>query len=125
MDGQQQLTPEQFITMIGNLELSSEQSDSSVFINRMSELREDVDELDSQVLELIGKRMDIVREMGHLKSEQKVSTLQPHRWQEILDDRVKRGANLELSEDFVLQVMQTIHEEAIRKQEVDRVDGAE
>jgi hypothetical protein len=32
---------------------------------------------------------------------------------------------LELSEDFVLQVMQSIHEEAIRRQEVDRVKGAE
>ncbi|MDF7825327.1 bifunctional 3-deoxy-7-phosphoheptulonate synthase/chorismate mutase type II [Pontiellaceae bacterium B12227] len=121
-DAAQQLTPEQFISMVGKLELSSEQSDSSVFMNRMSELREDVDALDSQVLELIGKRMDIVREMGRLKTEQKVSTLQPHRWQEILDDRVKRGAGLELSEDFVLQVMQSIHEEAIRKQEADRLD---
>ena len=121
-DAAQQLTPEQFVSMIGKLEFSSEQSDSSVFINRMSELRDDVDELDSQVLELIGQRMDIVREMGGLKSEQKVSTLQPHRWQEILDDRVKRGADLELSEDFVLQMMQSIHEEAIRKQEVDRLD---
>lgn len=122
-DAAQQLTPAQFISMIGTLELPSEQSDSSVFINRMSELREGVDELDSQMLELIGQRMQIVREMGHLKTEQKVSTLQPHRWQEILDDRVKRGAGLDLSEDFVLQVMQSIHEEAIRQQEVDRVDG--
>ena len=121
-DAAQQLTPEQFVSMIGKLEFSSEQSDSLVFVNRMSELRDDVDELDSQVLELIGQRMDIVREMGRLKSEQKVSTLQPHRWQEILDDRVKRGADLELSEDFVLQMMQSIHEEAIRKQEVDRLD---
>ena len=122
-DASQQLTPEQFISMVGNLERSSEKSDSSVFINRMSELREDVDELDSQVLELIGKRMKIVREMGRLKSEENVSTLQPHRWQEILNDRVRRGVDLELSEDFVLQVMQSIHEEAIRKQEVDRLEG--
>jgi len=50
-----------------------------------------------------------------------VSTLQPHRWQEILDDRVKRGETLELSEDFVLQMMQSIHEEAIRQQEADRI----
>jgi chorismate mutase len=124
-DAAQQLTPDQFHTLIGNLALPSEQSDSSVFINRMSELREGVDELDSQVLELIGKRMEIVREMGHLKSEQNVSTLQPHRWQEILEDRIKRGAGLHLSADFVMQIMQSIHEEAIRKQEVDRVEKRE
>ena len=73
------------------------------------------------MLELIGKRMEIVRKMGRLKSEYEVSTLQPHRWQAILDDRVKRGGGLNLSEDFVLQVMQSIHEEAIRQQEADRI----
>jgi chorismate mutase len=124
-DAAQQLTPNQFISMVGKLERSSEQSDSSVFINRMSELREHVDELDSQMLELIGRRMEIVQEMGRLKSEQKVSTLQPHRWQAILEDRVKRGSGLQLSADFVLQIMQSIHEEAIRQQEVQRVEGIE
>ncbi len=120
-DAAQQLTPHQFGSMIRNLELTHEESDSSVFRNRLSELRESVDEFDSSLLELIGKRMEVVREMGRLKSEQKVSTLQPHRWQEILDDRVKRGEKLELSEDFVLQMMQSIHEEAIRQQEADRI----
>jgi chorismate mutase len=124
-DAAQQLTPEQFLSMVGKLELPHEQSSSTVFMNRMSELREDVDELDSKMLELLGRRMEVVREMGRLKTQQNVSTLQPHRWQEILQDRVRKGLALELSEDFVLQVMQSIHEEAIRRQEADRVEGAE
>ena len=123
-DAAQQLTPEQFIAMIGMLELPHEQSGSEEFQTRMSGLREEVDELDSRLLELIGRRMEVVREMGRLKAEQQVSTLQPHRWQEILDDRVRKGKELRLSTDFVLQVMQSIHEEAILQQEADRVDGA-
>jgi len=107
--------------MVEGLELPSEESESTAFRNRMSELREDVDELDSRLLELLGRRMGIVREMGHLKAEQNVSTLQPHRWQEIVRDRVCKGRGLELSEDFVLQVMQSIHEESIRQQEADRI----
>lgn len=120
-DAAQQLTPDQFGSMIRNLELPREDSDSPVFQNSLSELREQVDELDGRLLELLGQRMDIVREMGRLKSQQKVSTLQPHRWQQILNDRVKRGGELALSEDFVLQMMQSIHEEAIRQQETDRI----
>ena len=123
-DAAQQLTPDQFVSMIDALKLPHEQSDSADFMERLSELREGVDELDSQLLELLGRRMDVVREMGRLKAEQNVSTLQPHRWQEILDDRVKKGASLALSEDFVLQLMQSVHEEAIRQQEKDRVEGA-
>lgn len=120
-DSAQQLTPEQFAHLVENLEISHEDTENTVFMNSMSELRDSVDELDSQMLELLGKRMGIVREMGRLKSEYDVSTLQPHRWQEILDDRVKRGGGLNLSESFVLQVMQSIHEEAIRQQEADRI----
>ncbi len=123
-DAAQQLTPVQFISMVRHLELSHEQSESPVFLNRMSGLRDSVDELDSQLLSLLGQRMDIVQEMGRLKTKQGISTLQPHRWQEIIDDRIAKGTRLNLSEDFVLQLMQSIHEEAIRKQEVERVEGA-
>lgn len=123
-DAAQQLTPDQLFSMVESLELSREESDSPAFVDRLSSLRENVDELDSRLLELLGQRMDIVEEMGRLKAEQSVSTLQPHRWQEIVDDRVKKGVGLELSEGFVLQVMQSIHEEAIRRQEADRVEGA-
>ena len=121
-DAEQQLTPDQFFPMVEHLELPHEQSDSAAFQNRMSELREEVDTVDSQLVELLGQRMKIVREMGRLKTEQNVSTLQPHRWQEIVQDRVKKGTGLNLSEDFVLQVMQSIHEEAIRQQEADRFE---
>lgn len=123
-DAAQQLTPDQFIHLVSELKLTHEQSENLDFDNRMRGLREQVDELDSQMLELIGRRMKIAREMGLLKADQQVSTLQPHRWQQILDDRVRKGGSLDLSEDFVLQVMQSIHEEAIRQQEVERVDGA-
>ena len=122
-DSAQQLTPEQFVSVIERLDLTSEQSDSPDFQNRLSELREGVDRLDGQLLDLLGRRMEIVREMGQLKIAQHVSTLQPHRWGEIVQDRVLRGGNLDLSESFVMQLMQSIHEEAIRQQESGRLDG--
>jgi chorismate mutase len=123
-DAAQQLTPERFFSMVETLELPHEQSESIDFIKHLGKLREEVDELDSKMLEMLAQRMRIVREMGRLKSEQHVSTLQPQRWQEIVEDRVGKGARLDLSGDFVLQMMQSIHEEAIRQQEVERLEGA-
>ena len=123
-DAAQQLTPSQFLSMVGGLVFPHEQSDNAPFVSRMSELRDEVDGVDSQLLELMGSRMGIVREMGRLKTEQNVSTLQPHRWQQIIEDRVRRGKAVDLSEAFVLQLMQSIHEEAIRQQEFDREEGA-
>lgn len=123
-DAEQQFTPAQFFDLVEGLKLSHEQSDSVAFATRLSELRESVDGLDSQLLEVLSQRMELVCKMGELKAAQNVSTFQPHRWQEIVDDRVAKGTGLDLSKDFVLQLMQSIHEEAIRQQEIRRIDGA-
>jgi len=124
-DAAQQLTPAEFISMVTQLKMSHEQSESPAFLSQMSRLREEVDELDSQLLELLGQRMGVVQKMGRLKLEENISTLQPHRWQEIVEDRLKKGTRLNLSKSFVTQLMQSIHEEAIRQQEVERLDGTE
>jgi len=124
-DAAQQLRPDEFFEMIGSLKHPRELGGSSDFASRMNVLREKIDQIDSHLLEILGSRMEIVREMGRLKAAQNVSTLQPHRWKEILEDRVKRGAALGFLPDFVIDLMQTIHEEAIRRQEADRLDEAE
>lgn len=123
-DAAQQLTPSQFLAMLQHLSLSSEQCDSAAFAKRLGELRADVDELDDRLLGVLRDRMDVVRDMVALKMEQNISTFQPHRWQEIVQNRVRKGAEFNLSERVVLQIMQSIHEEAIRQQEVQRVQGA-
>jgi chorismate mutase len=123
-DAAQQLTPDQFISMVEELVIPHEQGEGALFLSRLNELRGDVDEIDNQLLVLLGQRMAVVREMGRLKAEQNVSTLQPHRWQEIIEDRISKGSNQNLSEGFVLQMMQSIHEEALRQQETDRVEKA-
>ena len=124
-DAAQQLEPEQFFKMIKALKHPLERGGTSGFASRMNTLREQVDQMDSHLLEILGSRMDIVREMGKLKAEQNISTLQPHRWKEILEDRVKKGASLGFGPDFVINLMQTIHEEAIRRQEADRLHDAD
>ncbi|MCF7848772.1 MAG: bifunctional 3-deoxy-7-phosphoheptulonate synthase/chorismate mutase type II [Kiritimatiellales bacterium] len=123
-DAKQQLTPAQLMEMMAQLNLSHEESESRDFQQRMEQLRREVDGLDNQLLDALSSRMNIVREMGRLKREQNVSTLQPHRWNEIVQDRVEKGANLSLSNDFVLELMQAVHEEAIRQQEADRIAGS-
>jgi chorismate mutase len=124
-DAAQQLKPDQFFAMISALKHPRERGGTSGFASRMNTLREKVDQVDSHLLEILGSRMDLVREMGQLKAEQNISTLQPHRWKEILEDRVNKGASLGFEADFVIDLMQTIHEEAIRRQEADRLHGAE
>jgi chorismate mutase len=124
-DAEQQLTPRAFFELIESLNLPHEQSSSTAFVQRLNELRGEIDDLDERLLGLLSDRMSIVRKMGQLKAEQNVSTFQPHRWKEIVQNRVRKGAELDLSEDVVMQIMQSIHEEAIRQQERRRVTDVE
>lgn len=122
-DAAQQLTPAEFIGMIARLKRPVAAGGRPEYEKSMSALRERVDQLDSHLLELLGRRMEIVREMGRLKEAENISTLQPGRWQAILDDRIRKGAALGFPADFVEHVMQLIHEEAIRQQEDRRSGG--
>lgn len=118
-DSGQQLTPEQFRSLIKRLTIKSELSSDQDFQKRLKELRMEVDDVDEHLVRLLGKRMEIVRKMGMLKHKKGISTLQPHRWKEIIDSRIAEGEQEHLSEEFVLQLFQLIHEEAIQQQEKD------
>jgi chorismate mutase len=116
-DASQQIKPAQFVTLIRRLTLKSELSSSEEYQARISELRDEVDSLDEHVIDLLGKRMEIAKKMGILKRRNNVSTLQPGRWQEIIESRVAMGSERNLTREFIFQLFQAIHEEAIQQQE--------
>jgi len=116
-DAAQQLKPQQFFKMVDALVFPYERSDNASFAHQLGKLRDEIDQLDDQLLELLGQRMKIVQEMGTLKTAENVSVLQPDRWKNMLAHRLRQGSKQALSEPFVLELMQAIHEEAIHQQE--------
>ena len=118
-DSRQQITPEQFHSLISRLTPKRESSDSMEFSARIKELRLEVDSIDDHIIKLLGKRMEIAGKMGDLKRSNNISTLQPGRWKEIIATRLAAGREHNLSEDFIFQLFQAVHEEAIQHQETD------
>ncbi len=116
-DSQQQLTPDSFKKLLAKLEVKSELPENSDFLEKLRNLRQDVDHIDTEVIELIGKRMDVVKNMAELKKKNHVSVLQPKRWKKMLEDRIEEGNENGLSAEFMTQLFQAIHVEAIGKQE--------
>jgi chorismate mutase len=116
-DAAQQLTPEQFRSMLGRLVIRKEAGLGARYASSMSSLRHAVDEIDADIVELLRRRMEVVRQMGQIKRENQVSTLQPSRWNEVLLSRTNAAGKKGLSAEFISQVYQIIHEEAIRLQE--------
>lgn len=82
----------------------------------LSVLRSQIDELDNELLQLLAKRMRVSREIGHYKLEHDMPILQTQRYDHILNDRAAQGERMDMSGDFVKQVLEAIHSESVRQQ---------
>lgn len=116
-DAKQQLTPDEYQRLIGKLKIKKVSSDSLDFMQHMNRLRNDIDEIDSQILQLLARRMEKAKKIAFQKMKNNISIFQPERWEEVIKTRVKEGLEKDLAEDFVSKLYQFIHEESIRMQE--------
>jgi chorismate mutase len=82
----------------------------------MDSLREKIDSVDKQIIELLAQRMNYVEEIGKYKLHNKVTIFQRRRWERILSSRKKLGKKLGLSEQFIKKLLQLVHKESISKQ---------
>lgn len=80
----------------------------------LSSLREEIDQLDEQLWEVIGKRADVVRQIGEWKRLHGEQVIQPERWQEVLQHCQSVADRHGLSETVVQEVMEAIHNESVR-----------
>lgn len=115
-DAKQQLTPDGLIDVLASLKPRHEEISDPEFINKLSDLRGDIDELDEEIIHLIAKRMEVANKIGRYKKEHGITVLQLERWKEILRTRIEQGKKLELSSNFIERCMEEIHKESINKQ---------
>ena len=80
----------------------------------LQSLREEIDQLDEQLWEVIGKRADVVRQIGEWKRQHGEQVVQPERWQEVLQHCQSVADKYGLSETVVQEVMEAIHNESVR-----------
>ena len=80
----------------------------------LASLREEIDQLDEQLWEVVGKRADVVRQIGEWKRQHGEQVIQPERWQEVLQHCQSVADRHGLSETVVQEVMEAIHDESVR-----------
>ena len=79
-------------------------------------LRNEIDCLDKQLWEIIGKRVELAREIGEIKRTHNEPIVQTQRYQQVLDQCLKWGKEKGISEDAVREVMEALHKESVRVQ---------
>lgn len=117
-DQAQQLTPEALAKVINNLKpLQAEEID----LLPLKHWRHEIDHIDEQILRLLAKRMEFSREIGAFKQDRELCIVQPHRFRSLLEERLKQGSELGLSQNFVHQLYSLIHEESVLLQHINQV----
>ncbi len=116
-DNGQQLLPRDFAGLIGCLKVKAEVSQDTDFQKRIATLREEIDKIDDGIVRLLAKRMKVAEEIGEYKQRNDVTVLQPSRINEIIQTRIAQGQKLNLSKEFIINLYELIHEEAVRHQE--------
>ena len=111
-DAAQQVTPD-ILDYILNLLVIRETNQSTENLN---ELRKQIDECDDELIQILGKRMRVAREIGTYKKEHDMTILQTGRYNEILEKRGSQGALCGMDADFIKKVFEAIHEESVRQQ---------
>ena len=111
-DASQQITPDVLDYVLNLLVIR----DSNQTTENLAELRRQIDGIDEQLLELLAKRMRISRRDRRVQKEHNMPILQSPRYSEILEKRSNMGEQMDLSTDFVKEILKEIHEESVRQQ---------
>jgi chorismate mutase len=116
-DAAQQVTPKKLKSIMEDLKIKKTTETAPEYRESLENLRAQINVVDDQLIELLGKRMQVADKIGELKKEQNVAVLQSRRWNEILGNMVLEGSSKGLSEEFVLKMFKAIHQESINHQE--------
>ena len=111
-DAAQQITPVELKNLLNRLVIR-QKSGNIDFDDNLEAFRSEIDKLDAELLEILSRRMDIVKEIATYKKTNKITILQLKRWSNIITDRVESGMTKGISKEFLLKLLQIIHKETI------------
>jgi chorismate mutase len=115
-DAKQQVTPSQLAEMLTAIKWRHETITEKEFQTALSKLREQINQIDDELMQLLGQRMRIADKIGEFKRDNNITILQTNRWNEILERAFLKGEKLGLSKDFITKYYDAVHLESINHQ---------
>ena len=115
-DAKQQVTPERLLELLNGLVWRHESTTAQEFITALSTLREQINQVDDELMTLMGQRMKLSDKIGQYKKDNDITILQTNRWNEILERAFQKGATLGLSKEFITRYFDAVHLESIQHQ---------
>lgn len=111
-DAKQQLLPEEMTALLKELKVREKPTGSP----ELDSLRAEIDQIDSEIIELLAKRMDVSKRIGEYKKAHNMMVVQLGRHDKIMKERTEMGEKLGLPAPFIGRIMSAIHEESVKRQ---------
>jgi chorismate mutase len=115
-DAKQQITPETLSEMLSSIRWRKEDIPSQEFHATMEKLRQQINHLDDELLQILGQRMKVSEEIGRYKKANNITILQTNRWNSILERAYVKGEKLGLGKEFITKYFDAVHMESINHQ---------
>lgn len=115
-DAKQQITPEVLAELLDGINWRKEDVPSNTYHDAMEKLRQQINHLDDELMQILGQRMKVADQIGQYKKDNNVTILQTNRWNEILERAFKKGDKLGLSKEFITKYFDAVHMESISHQ---------
>jgi chorismate mutase len=115
-DAKQQVTPAVLGKILSDLVVRTSSSENKTFKDTLSVLREQIDQLDDEIMQKMSSRMKVSEKIGQYKKDNNVTILQVNRWEEIIKTRVTLGKAMGLEEGFMRDLLRLVHHESIQVQ---------
>jgi chorismate mutase len=115
-DAKQQITPEVLAELLNKIQWRVETTDETAFVMALERLRDQINHLDDELLQLLGQRMIVADKIGEYKKNNSITILQTSRWNEILERAMLKGEKLGLSKEFIVKYFDAVHMESINHQ---------
>ncbi len=114
-DKQQQITPDALKKLTGSLIIRKERG-TDEFELGLEKLRSEIDEIDSELISILSRRMGLIDEIGEYKRDHNITILQLKRWGIMVQDRLDTAADMGLNREFLQKLLELVHTESIRRQ---------
>ena len=115
-DAAQQVTPAKLQEILNGLVVRDEFTSDMSSQVQLEYLRQLMDTLDAEIIDLIGKRMELSLKIGAVKKTCNMTAYQPARWREIVETRSQRAQVHLMPREFIVELYEKIHHESIRRQ---------
>ena len=114
-DASQQVTPDGLKQILDRLIFRDPEVKEELMLT-LAEFRDQIDKLDDRIINLLEERMQVSEKIGSHKKENNITILQTKRWDDMLKTRLQLGNRKGLSEEFIIKLFRSIHQESINHQ---------